>query len=334
MKAKYFNKEKNNKVKCILCPNNCTLSEGKIGPCKARKNDGGKLISLTYGKVVAMNVDPIEKKPLYHFLPGSKTFSIGTNGCNLKCRNCQNFSISQKVPEREFTKNISAEEIVDMALKNQCESISFTYNEPTVFYEYMLEIAKLSKIAGLKNVMVTNGYINKEPLLELIPYLDAVNIDLKVFDNKIYKSLFKGKLKPVLKTIKTLKKNNVWIELTNLIIPGYSDNVKKISKMIDWFTENNMQTVPLHFSRFFPTYKLGEIEPTNISSILEAGKIARDKGMQYVYYGNMHENMSETICPECKSSLILRKTYSIESININSNKCNNCNTKIPGIWMV
>ncbi len=286
-KTKYYEKLNNGKVECTLCPHQCELSNGQTGICNARKNINGELESLTYGKPVAIHIDPIEKKPLYHFLPGSTTLSFGTAGCNFHCKNCQNSSISQASPDSIGFNAATPEQIVATAIKNNCKSISYTYTEPTVFYEFMLETAKLAHEKGLKNVMVSNGYINPEPLKELIPYLDAANIDLKCFNDSLYRKITTGNLQPVLNTLTTLKNSNVWLEITNLIIPGYTDDLKMIEEMCDWLVANGFQEVPLHFSRFFPSYKMQDIEPTPIETVEKAAQIAKSKGIKYVYLGNV-----------------------------------------------
>ncbi len=329
-KTKYYTKLENNKVRCDLCPNYCILAEGKTGSCRARKNINGELESLTYGKIVAVNNDPVEKKPLYHFLPGTMTFSIGTAGCNFHCKNCQNYTISQVSPEEIDYKALTPEEVVALTKKYKSNSISYTYNEPVVFYEFMLETAKLARKEGLKNIMVTNGYINKEPLKELIPYIDAANVDLKCFDEKIYRELTEGTLQPVLETILLLKKHNVWIEITNLVIPNYTDDLKMISAMCDWMVKNKLQDVPLHFSRFFPAYKLSDIKPTPIETLQKAAEIAKSKGIKYVYIGNVASE-SNTYCPSCSEKLITRKAFNVTNTEFNG-ICTKCNSKISGVW--
>jgi pyruvate formate lyase activating enzyme len=329
-KTKYYTKLDNNKVRCELCPNYCILSEGQVGPCRARKNVNGELQSLTYGKIVALRNDPVEKKPLYHFLPGTYTISIGTAGCNLHCKNCQNYTISQVSPDDIDYELITPEQLVALAKKYNSKSISYTYNEPTIFYEFMLETAKLAHKEGIKNILVSNGYINKEPLRELIPYLDAANIDLKCFDDKIYRELTGGSLEPVLETILLLKENNIWVEITNLVIPGYTDDMKMISKMCDWIVKNKLQDVPLHFSRFFPAYKLTNVPPTPLETLKQAAEIAKSKGIKYVYIGNISEE-SITYCPVCGEKLIIRRGYNVNNTSFNG-ICPKCKSKIPGIW--
>ena len=330
--ALFYKKLKNKIVQCQLCPNFCVIKENSLGKCLARKNINGRLISLSYGKPVAMHVDPLTKKPLYHFMIGADTFSIGTAGCTLKCANCQNYEIAHKSPEEIPTKFISPKEIVESAIKNNCKSISYTYSEPTAFYEYVLDIAKLARKNKIKNVIVSNGYINEKPLKRLCKYIDAANIDLKGFSEEFYKKNCLGKLKPVLNSLKILKKNKIWLEVTNLIIPGLNDDPKEIEKMCKWIKNNLGSDVPLHFSRFFPMYKMLDKQKTGIKILEDSYAIAKKQGIRYVYIGNIRTNKENTYCYKCNSLLIERDGYSIIKNNINNNKCDNCNAKIPGIF--
>ncbi len=312
--ALHYKKLDNNKVKCLLCPNTCTITENNVGFCGVRKNIKGKLFSLVYEKAVAINIDPIEKKPLYHFYPSSPTFSLGTVGCNLCCKFCQNWEISQVKDNRPITGHeLTPKQIVDEAIKNNCKIIAYTYTEPTIFYEYMLETAKLAKKHKLKNIIISNGYINPKPLKELIPYIDGANIDLKAFNEEFYRDLSCASLKPVLETIKTLKKNDVWIEITNLIIENYNTNFKEIEKMCQW-VKNIDPNIPLHFSKSSPMYKMMDIKPTTPETLLKAKKIA-DKYLNYTYIGNIQINNTEnTFCPKCKELLIERSGFFVSKI--------------------
>lgn len=287
VQAKYQKKLEGQRVQCLLCPHYCELKEGQTGICRTRQNVGGTLYSNAYGNPCSVAVDPIEKKPLFHFLPGSRILSIATAGCNLRCLNCQNWSISQNSPSDVPEYELSPEAIVELALKEETESIGFTYTEPTVFFEYMLETAKLARQKGIKTVMVSNGYINPEPLKELCAYLDAVNIDLKVFDDLTYRKLTGAKLKPVLETLKILKSEYVWLEITNLLVPGFSDDPIKIQELCNWLVINGFSDTPLHFSRFFPNFKLPESKPTSIELVNLACEIAKNSGIRHVYAGNM-----------------------------------------------
>ena len=331
--ALFYKKLKNNIVQCVLCPNFCVIKENNKGVCLSRKNISGKLVSLTYGKPVAMHIDPIEKKPLYHFIPGTKSFSIGTAGCTLKCLFCQNAEIAQVDP-KDFSTNkfIEPKNIVKEAINKGCQSISYTYNEPVSCIEYVLDIAKLARKNKIRNIIVSNGYINEEPLKKLCKYIDAANIDLKGFTEEFYKNNCLGKLKPVLNALKILKKNKVWLEITNLIIPGLNDNPIEIEKMCNWIKDNLGTDVPLHFSRFFPMYKLTNKEETSAKTLESAYNMAKKQGIKYIYIGNIKTDKENTYCHNCNSLLIERNGYSIIKNNIKNNSCYKCNVKIPGIF--
>ncbi|MDD5133408.1 MAG: AmmeMemoRadiSam system radical SAM enzyme [Candidatus Nanoarchaeia archaeon] len=329
--ALFYKKLKNKIVQCQLCPNFCVLKENEPGKCLARKNISGKLISLSYGKPIAMNIDPIEKKPFFHFMPGEKVFSIGTAGCTFKCLNCQNFDISQISPEDISTQFVSPEEIIDKVKKSGCKIIAYTYSEPTTMFEYMLDICKLAKKEKIKNVFVSNGYINEKPLQELCKYIDTANIDLKSINNEFYEKICSGKLEPVLKALKILHKNKVWIEITNLIIPRLNDSSKDIEKLCKW-VKNLDKNIPIHFSRFFPMYKLLNKPETPNKTLENAYKIAKKQGLKYIYIGNLETDKENTYCPKCNSLLIERNRYQIIKNNIKGDKCYNCNAKIPGVF--
>jgi MEMO1 family protein len=330
-KTKYYEKLSDGKVVCTLCPHACELISGQTGVCNARANQDGEMVSLTYGKPVAIHIDPVEKKPVYHFMPGTTTLSFGTAGCNMHCKNCQNSHISQKSPDETEFIAASPEQIVATAIKNNCKSISYTYTEPTVFYEFMLETAKLAHEKGLKNIMVSNGYINPEPLKELIPYLDAANIDLKCFNDSIYRSVTTAHLEPVLTTLKILNESTVWLEITNLIIPGYTDDMEMIAEMCVWLVANGFSDVPLHFSRFFPSYKMQNVTATSVETVEEAAEIAKSKGIKYVYVGNVRTGETNTVCPKCGKVLIRRKGFDSETNGFNG-VCGECGFEVSGIW--
>lgn len=331
--AKYYNTFENNKIKCTLCPHECILHSGQVGICKTRKNIDGKLYTLAYSNPCAVNIDPIEKKPLQHFHPSSKTLSIATAGCSLSCMNCQNASISQVGPDKVKNYNLKPEQIVDLALKNNCKSISYTYTEPFVFFEYMLDTAKLAKDAGLKNIIVSSGFVNTAPLKELIPYLDAANIDLKSFNNEKYKQMSKATLNPVLNTLSELKNANIWLEITNLLIPEFNDDKVMISEMCNWLISNKFENTPLHFSKFYPTYKLTNTPATSTKTIEKAIKIAKGLGINYVYSGNIPGNKYEhTFCPKCGMKIIERVGYNVLKNKIKIDKCPQCGHKTHGVW--
>jgi pyruvate formate lyase activating enzyme len=336
---KYFKALDNDRLQCNLCPHNCVLHPDKIGLCNTRKNIRGKLYSLAYGRPCSINIDPVEKKPLYHFFPGKKILSLGTFGCNLFCKGCQNYDISRSDAQTSSGTIQNPEDIIELAKKNGLKLIAYTYNEPTIFFEYMLDTAKLAKKNGIKNVIVSNGYINEEPLKELLKYIDAANIDLKGFTGKFYKEYAKASLEPVLNTIKIINQHNkkskhkVWLELTNLIIPGLNDDMPEIKNMCDWIAKVN-KNIPLHFSRFFPYYEAEQIEMTPEITLLKARDIAKKAGLKYVYIGNLGIN-DNTYCAECDSLLIERQNYNVNILGLigpNRNKCKKCGTVLDGIF--
>jgi len=292
------------------------------------------LYTLGYGNPVAVHVDPIEKKPFFHVLPGTDAFSIAVAGCNMRCLFCQNWTISQAKPDEVTAYDMPPEEVVSGALKSNCASIVYTYTEPTVFYEYMLDISKLARAKGLGNGMHTCGYINPEPLKELLKYMDAVNVDLKGFNEEFYRKMGAfAELKPVLETIKTIKREGVWLEITNLIISGLNDDPKEIREMCEWIKANVGDEVPIHFSRFMPAFRLQNLPPTPVEKLEEAYGIAKDVGLKYVYIGNVPGNPKEnTYCPNCKNMVVGRIGYEVVKNNIIDGKCKFCGYKIAGIW--
>jgi pyruvate formate lyase activating enzyme len=329
-KAMFYEKLKSNYVRCDLCPNNCVLKEDEVGTCGVRQNIGGELYTLVYNQPVAIHVDPIEKKPLYHFYPGSQILSIATVGCNLRCNFCQNWTISQSRPNETTAYQATPEQIIALAKEYDCQSIAFTYTEPTIFYEYMLDIAKLAKKEGLKTVMVTCGYINEKPLRELAKYIDAANIDLKGFSDEFYSTYTTGSLQPVLNTIQIAKEEEMFFEITNLVIPQANDDPIMIRAMCKWIKENIGDEYPLHFSRFFPNYKLTNRPPTPVKTLEMAYEIAVEEGLKYVYIGNVGNIGEDTYCPKCGKLLIDRSGYSLEKINIKNGKCEFCGEEIFG----
>ncbi len=330
--ALYYEKLKKNLVKCQLCPWLCIIQLDKRGMCGVRQNVAGKLFSLVYARPCAVHVDPIEKKPLYHFLPGERAFSIATIGCNFFCGFCQNWQISKADAgniEKEYDE-VSPEKVLELCKKEKCNIISYTYTEPTIFYEYMLDIAKLAKKEGIKNTIVSNGYINEKPLRELCEYIDGANIDLKGFTDEFYKKVCKGKLDPVLNTLKIMKQEGVWLEITNLIVPSLNDDFKKIEEMCKWISKELGKDVPLHFSRFHPDYKMTDGQATPMETLEKAKKIA-EKYLDYVYTGNV-AGESNTICPKCKTVNIRRSMLSLIENKLVEGKCFKCDYKIAGVW--
>ena len=329
-KAVFFEKLVQKKVRCQLCPHYCLIDDGKSGICLVRKNIGGDLFSENYEKLSAISTDPIEKKPLYHFYPGKKILSIGSVGCNLKCKFCQNYEISQvTIDEFAFLKSYTSEEMVQMALENpENLGLAYTYNEPIIWYEFVLETARLAHQNGLKNVLVSNGFINPEPLSKLIESVDAFSIDLKGFTEEFYKNLTSSSLAPVLKSIKQIRDAGKHIELTNLVITGLNDDDEKFKEMIDWIAEEIGEDTVLHISRYFPMFKIKNL-PTPESKLESLYEIARRK-LQFVYLGNMKTSEGQyTICPNCNSPLISRSGYitKIEHLDKSGN-CLHCGQQI------
>lgn len=321
------------KVVCGVCPHHCMLRPGDRSVCRSKVNIGGTLYSLAYGNPCAVHVDPIEKKPLYHFRPRTTAFSIATTGCNLRCLNCQNWEISQARPKEVRHSELFPAQVVEAARKSGCLSIAYTYSEPVTFIEYMADTARLAKAAGIYNLMISAGYINRLPLLELCKLIDAANINLKSFSDDIYRRLNGAQLKPVLNTFKTLNEEGVHFEMTNLVVPGYVDNADMVKRMCAWILENLGPDHPLHFLRFFPRYKLDRLPPTPISTLTRFRKIALAGGIRYVYVGNVpgHEG-NNTYCHHCKKLLIERHGFFIPTWNLEGNRCRFCNTLIPGVW--
>jgi pyruvate formate lyase activating enzyme len=320
-------------TKCLICPNECVIKEGESGVCHNRVNKDGKLYSIAYGNPCAVNIDPIEKKPFHHFLPGSRAFSIGTAGCNLACMNCQNWTISQASPKDTRNYDLMPDKLIVEAINSKCQSIAYTYSEPISFYEYTCDSAKLARQEGIKNVLVTAGYINEEPLRNLCKNIDAVRVDLKSFSNDIYMKLSAGTLQPVLNSLKIIAELGVWLEIINLVVPGWTDNTDMIKRMCNWLAENGLASYPLHFSRFHPDYKLTQLSSTPVAILTKAREIALAAGLKYVYIGNVPGLDAEnTICPKCHDLVIERKGFSILQNNIVKGACKKCGEKISGVW--
>jgi len=332
--AMFYEKLPKNRVKCKLCPWECTLKPGERGICGVRINQDGKLITLSYSRPCTVHLDPIEKKPFYHFLPGTSAFSIATAGCNLGCKFCQNWQISQAGVEDLKSYYIPPEGIIKLAKKTKAQTIAFTYSEPVVFYEYMLDIAKLAKKEGIKTVVVSAGFINLKPLRHLCKYVDAIKIDLKAFNEKYYEDVVEGKLAPVLNAIKTIKEEGVHLEIVYLVVPTLNDNPEEIRKMARWLKQNVGDEIPLHFSRFYPQYKMKDYPPTPISTVEKLRKIAIEEGLKYVYVGNVPPGHlgESTYCPNCGKLLIKRAGYQILENNIIKGRCKFCGTKIYGVF--
>ncbi len=331
--AMFYEKLTNKVVRCNLCPHRCILPEGMRGLCKVRINKKGTLYTLVFGKPCTVTIDIIEKAPLYHFLPGSKRLCTATAGCNMKCAFCQNWQISQSYPEEITSLYFPPEKLVETAIKMKMKILCFTYSEPVIFYEYMYEASKLAKKKGIRTVMVSNGFINEKPLKKLLPYLDAVKIDLKSFSDKFYKDICGGNLKGVLNTLKILKEEKKHFEIVVLIIPTLNDSTAELTEMCKWIHENLGDNVPLHFIRFVPAYKMQNIPMTPVATLERARDIAKTFGINYVYIGNVPgHKYNSTYCPKCGKRLIYRRGFDILEFNIQNGKCKFCGNPIPGIW--
>lgn len=285
--CKYYKRLDDGRVECTLCPHHCRIAEGKTGVCRSRRNQGDVLVSEVYGKPCSLAVDPIEKKPLYHFHPGTTCLSLACTGCNFRCLNCQNHDISQVAFADVNHYELSPEDVVALSLKHHCPGIAYTYTEPLTYLEYIIDCARLAHEAGLWNILVTAGYVCQEPLADLLPFLDAANVDLKSFSDNIYNKVSDGHLQPVLDTILAMKQAGVWVEITNLVIPGINDDKVMIRQMCRWLNEKGLAEAPLHFSRFFPRYKMQDTPPTPIATLKAAKRIAEEEGIKYVYLGNV-----------------------------------------------
>lgn len=319
-------------IKCTLCPKECELAHSERGNCRARVNLDGKLITLVYGKPCAANIDPVEKKPMFHFLPSTRIFSIATAGCNLHCKNCQNWDISQREPETIRNLDLPPEAVVRSAIRYRCPSIAYTYSEPMTFFEYTLDTGALAGERGLKNVLVTAAYINEEPLRELCKIADGANVDLKAYSEKFYREVCDGDLQTVLRSLEVMREEGVFVEVTNLVIPTFNDEPGMIRKLCDWLVKNMGPEVPLHFSRFFPRYQMRNLYPTPVNTLERARDIALDAGMYYVYIGNVPGEYEDTYCPQCGTLLISRTGYTVYKNVLEGGKCPVCGKTIAGVW--
>jgi len=309
------------------------IAEGKRGICGVRENQGGKLYSLVYGKVISSAVDPIEKKPLFHFLPGSRSYSIATVGCNLRCDFCQNWQISQVGKGLVAGEETSPEEIVAAALDSKCQSISYTYTEPTIYFEFAYDCAKLARAKGLKNIFVTNGFTTAAPIEMIAPYLDAANVDLKSFRDDYYRKYCGARLEPVLAAIKLYRKLNIWLELTTLIIPGLNDSDQELNEIAEWIKKELGAAVPWHVSAFRPTYKMLDRPPTPAETLVRAREIGLKAGLKYVYAGNLPlPGAEDTLCGNCKKAIISRSYFSVTKNNVKNRKCGFCGEKVSGVF--
>ncbi|UCF43275.1 MAG: AmmeMemoRadiSam system radical SAM enzyme [Planctomycetota bacterium] len=320
-------------VQCELCPKLCLIESGQSGECRVRVNIDGVLRTVVYGHPCSVHVDPMEKKPLFHFLPGTDIVSIATVGCNLHCRNCQNWEISQANPEDSPAHILSPERLVDLTIKQNCPSLAYTYTDPIVFYEYTYDTAKLARGAGIRNVLVTAGYINEEPWKRLLEYVDAANIDLKGMTEDFYREVCSGTLKPVQDALVAAKARGILVEVTNLIIPTLNDEPEQIRELCRWVKSNLGGETPLHFSRFFPRYKMRHLPATSPRTLDTAREIAMSEGLDYVYIGNIQSKAGQnTCCPACKRLLIERSGYTILQNRLKEGSCPDCGREIYGVW--
>jgi len=324
------------KVRCRLCAFRCLIGEGKLGHCCVRRNVGGTLYSLNYDKVCAANPDPIEKKPLFHFQPGSTSYSIATMGCNFQCEFCQNWQISQAaLGGGEIDgQALTAQQIVAGALRSGCRSIAYTYTEPTVFMELCADCGRLAREKGLTNVFVSNGYMTREAIDFAAGWLDAINVDLKAFSDDYYRRLCKARLQPVLDTIAYIVcHTDIWIEVTTLLIPGENDSEEELKQLADFLVRQAGPDVPWHISRFYPQYRMADTPPTPTATLERAWLIGRDAGLRYVYVGNVPGNHSEsTFCPQCGQVAVARAGYQVGRVRVRDGRCDRCGAAIAGVW--
>ncbi|HHS12159.1 MAG TPA: AmmeMemoRadiSam system radical SAM enzyme [bacterium] len=333
VEARYYRKLDGERVQCLLCPHECVVASGRRGHCQVRENRDGTYFSLIYGRIAAFHNDPIEKKPLYHFMPGSLAFSLATAGCNVNCKFCQNWELAQRRPEDLPFVLYRPEEVSIRALEWRSSSIAFTYNEPTVYTEFIVEAAAEARSRGVKTVLISNGYINEKPLGDLCEVVDAYKIDLKAFTESYYREVVNGRLSSVLDTLIRLRERKIWTEIVYLIVPTLNDDPKSLEQMATWIRNNLGDDVPLHFSRFYPKYKLKNLPPTPITALEKARNLCLDAGLHYVYIGNVPGHEGEnTYCPQCHKMLIQRLGYRIIKNHIQNGRCLHCGNEIAGVW--
>ena len=322
------------RVQCEICPKRCRIPPGHSGECRIRINLDGRLVAATYGRPCAIHVDPMEKKPLFHFFPGQPILSVATAGCNLHCQFCQNAEISQGNPEDVPSYALPPADVPALAAKHACRHLAYTYTEPIASYEYTLDCCKAARAAGLRNVLVTAGYINEAPLRALLPYVDAANVDIKAFDDGFYRSVCSATLEPVLKTVLAMKAAGVHVEITNLVVPSLNDSDELVGKLCAWMRDEAGPEMPLHFSRFFPLYRMTHLPPTPVDALLRAREIARQAGLKHVYVGNVEVPDGETtFCAGCGERLIVRDRYVIRENRVTaSGACPKCGRKVFGVW--
>lgn len=320
-------------VQCNLCPHRCIIAPGERGHCRVRENRDGRLYSMVYGNPCAVHLDPIEKKPFYHFLPTAGAFSIATAGCNLRCLYCQNWSISQFPPEQTENVDLPPEKVVWYALQYQAPVIAYTYSEPTAFYEYMLATAHLAREQGLRNVVISAGFINPDPLRELCQVVDAIKIDLKGYDEDFYRTVCSAELKPVLDAIQIIYESGIHLEIVNLVVPSLNDSLEQLRALSRWVVREVSPDVPLHFTRFYPQYKLTNLPPTPVETLELAWETAQEEGVRFAYVGNVPGHVgNNTRCPACGKTIVVREGFAVTEYHLKGGRCSYCNEPIPGVW--
>jgi pyruvate formate lyase activating enzyme len=321
-------------VKCLLCAQGCIIPAGQRGKCRARMNVNGELRSLVYGRPMAIHIDPIEKKPLYHFLPGSTAFSMATSGCPLRCRFCQNWQLSQASPEDYETDYLMPPDLASAAIQKKSRVVAFTYNEATVFTEYLTDIAREARKRKLRSVLISCGFMNEAPLAEMCEVLDAIKIDLKGFSEDFYRKVSSAELKPVLRSIKQARKSGIHLELVNLVVPTLNDSDQMLKDLVEWVINELGPDVPIHFTRFHPDFQLLNLSPTPIATLERARNMATSKGIHYAYVGNVPDHPgNHTYCPNCKNLIIQRNGFFITQMKVSKGECQICHHKIPGVWI-
>lgn len=331
--AKHWKPLPDHRVACTLCPRACQVAPQERGYCGVRENVGGRYVTLVYGRAVAAHVDPIEKKPLFHFLPGTQAFSIATAGCNMECKFCQNWDISQFRPEQVRSFPLFPQDVAELARRYGCESIAYTYTEPVVFYEYMLDSAQEGRARGVRSVMISNGYITKEPLKELLPWLDGVKIDLKAFTDSFYSRLCAGRLQPVLDALGWIREEGTWLEIVVLILPGQNDSPQEIGQLSRWVVRELGPHVPVHFTQFHPTYRITHLPRTPLATLERCARVAKDEGLQFVYLGNVPgSGYEDTLCPGCGTTVVRRMGFKVLANALQQGRCPSCHRQIPGVW--
>jgi pyruvate formate lyase activating enzyme len=331
--ASYYRKLEHKEVECLLCPRRCRVGDQERGYCGVRENRLGTYYTLVYGRPCTARPDPIEKKPFYHFLPRSLAYSLATAGCNMNCKYCQNWEISQVRPEQVRDFLLTPQDCARQALSLGCRSISYTYTEPVIFWEYMVDICAEARKAGLMNTMISAGFVEEQPLRDLLPLMDAVKIDLKAFSETFYRDVCRGRLEPVLQALKILRQSGVWLEIVYLVLPTMNDGTKEVQDLSAWVAKQLGPDVPIHFTRFQPTYLLKNLPPTPVDTLERLKGIAEAEGLRYVYIGNVPGHAGEsTLCPECRARLVHRTGYNVRMEALHGGACGKCGLKIPGVW--